>query len=396
MDMVIYKFFIYCCGMGRQLSQLESSPAYILFISSLRSKATKLKYADTLNYFIKFFGSDKTCEDLLEVPAKQIQALVIQFIVNMRDERKLAPNTIRLRTSALQAFFSINDIEGINWKKVKKFQGEFYKVAEDRPYTREEITKLLNVADIRNKAIILLFSSSGIRVGGLTNLQLKHLKPFNKYNLFMIEVYKKSKEHYVTFCTPECRKAIEEYLGWRKKYGEKLTPESPLFRKEFNRYESKDIRVRVRPITNLVISNMLRKIRLQAGIVENQPITETVKQGSARTEIMSAHGFRKYFATMMETEGVNPVYVELLLGHDVGLKTVYSRPTALQLLEGNGDKVRGYTAGINALTIDEANRLMMENKSLHSKLERFVQIQMEIDGIHKELALIRGQKIEPV
>jgi integrase len=378
--------------MGTTQELLESSPAYIQFISSLRSKATKLKYADTLNYFIKFFGSGKTCEDLLEIPPKQIQALVIQFIVNMRDDKGLAPNTIRLRTSALQAFFSINDIENINWKKVKKFQGELYKVAEDRPYTREEIAKLISVADIRNKAIILLFSSSGIRVGGLTKLQLKHLKPINKYSLYMIEVYKKSKEQYITFCTPEARKAIEEYLGWRKGQGEKLSPESPLFRKEFNRYEPKDIRGKVRPITNLVVANMLRKLRLQTGIVQNQPITESVKQGSARTEIMSAHGFRKYFATMMETEGVNPVYVELLLGHDMGLKTVYSRPTALQLLEGNGDKVRGYTAGINALTIDETHRLKMENTTLKETLTEWAKNRQEIAQIKKELALIQEKK----
>lgn len=183
-----------------------------------------------LNYFIKFFGSGKTCEDLLEIPPKQLQVLIIKFIIHMRDTKGLAPNTIQLRTSALQAFFSINDIEGINWKKVKKFQGEFYKVAEDSPYTREEITKLLNMADIRNKAIILLFSSSGIRVGGLTMLQLKHLKPVNKYSLYMIDVYMKSREQYITFCTPEARKAIEDYLSWRRKQGEKLTPESPLFR----------------------------------------------------------------------------------------------------------------------------------------------------------------------
>lgn len=141
---------------------------------------------------------------------------------------------------------------------------------------------------------------------------------------------------------------------------------------------------------------MLRKLRHVADIVENIPITETVKQGCARTEIMSAHGFRKYFATTLEIEGVNPVYVELLLGHDMGLKTVYSKPTPLQLLEGDGDKVRGYTSGINALTINEEHRLKMENTSLKETLAEWANNRQEIAQIKKELALIQEQKKQAV
>lgn len=378
--------------MGQEQQLLKQSPSYIEFISSLRSKATKTKYTDALVYFLKFLNNGMTCYQLLELPPKQIQAHLIRWIEDMRDNRKLAPRTIRLRTAGLQSFLSLNDMEGINWKKIKKFQGEFYNVAEDRPYTKEEIAKLLSVADIRNKAIILLFSSSGIRVGGLTKLQLKHLKPVNKYNLYRIEVYKKAREEYITFCTPEARKAIDDYLNWRGKQGEKLTPQSPLFRKEFNRYEPKDVRGRIRPITEKTIAPMLRKLRQVSGVVANIPITENVKQGQARTEIKAAHGFRKYFATMLETEGVNSLYVEFLIGHDVGLKSGYSKPSPTQLLEGNGDKVRGYTAGINALTIDDTHRLRTENMNLKQTLTEWAKNRQEMAQIRKELEEIRQQK----
>jgi hypothetical protein len=40
----------------------------------------------------------------------------------------------------------MNDIENINWPKIKKFKGEFYTVAEDRPYSRQEISLLINNA----------------------------------------------------------------------------------------------------------------------------------------------------------------------------------------------------------------------------------------------------------
>ena len=55
-------------------------------------------------------------------------------------------------------------------------------------------------------------------------------------------------------------------------------------------------------------------------------LTEGLVQGQPRHEVMGLHGFRKYFATTLETEDVNPIYIEFVLGHDMGLKSVYSKP----------------------------------------------------------------------
>jgi hypothetical protein len=37
-------------------------------------------------------------------------------------------------------------IAGLNWKKIGSFIGENIKTVKDRPYTREEINKLLDAA----------------------------------------------------------------------------------------------------------------------------------------------------------------------------------------------------------------------------------------------------------
>jgi site-specific recombinase XerD len=215
---------------------IVQSDAYKQFVNSLRAKQTKITYTEWLNDFLRYVDVPD-CGKLLtgEYTAKQIQSKIIEYVIDMKDNRGLSPNSIRNRISAIQHFFEINDYEGINWKKVKKFKGEFYTMVDDRPYTREEISTLIdNAHSLRNKAIILLFGSSGLRVGGLIRLQLKHLKRVEKYNIYQIEVYKKSREAYTTFCTSEARQAIDSYLAWRERLGEKLTPESPLFRTEFN------------------------------------------------------------------------------------------------------------------------------------------------------------------
>ncbi|MGH9982475.1 MAG: hypothetical protein ACRD8W_00785 [Nitrososphaeraceae archaeon] len=108
----------------------------------------------------------------------------------------------------------------------------------------------------------------------------------------------------------------------------------------------------------------MKLLRYETRIVKVQHITESVKRGKPRSHIKTLHGFRKYLSTCLETEGVNAVYVDLLLGHNLGLKSVYSKPTPTQLLEGNGDKVPGYIHGIDALTINEENRLKAKVKNL--------------------------------
>lgn len=61
-----------------------------------------------------------------------------------------------------------------------KFHPAKKKGQKDRPYTREEIQRLVEIADIRSKAIILFLSSSGMRIGALTHLKIKDLTPVEK------------------------------------------------------------------------------------------------------------------------------------------------------------------------------------------------------------------------
>lgn len=121
-------------------------------------------------------------------------------------------------------------------------------MVEDRPYTREEIKILVDHADLRNKAIILLLASSGVGIGAIPDFRIKDLEPMDKYLVHKITVYKKSKQKYITFCTPECRKAIDDYIKWRESLGEEIKPESPVFRRTFDKEDLLQIKNNARPL----------------------------------------------------------------------------------------------------------------------------------------------------
>jgi integrase len=135
-------------------------------------------------------------------------------------EKNFSSSTLSVHIAALHHFFSINDTT-LNRKKLSKFVGEQENKYDYRGYTHEEISKILSLCDVRGKVIVLLMASTGMRVGALPELKLKHIKRFrvgHNNHVYRIRVYASSKRYaYTTFCSPECAQAIDSYLEYRKR-----------------------------------------------------------------------------------------------------------------------------------------------------------------------------------
>jgi integrase len=61
------------------------------------------------------------------------------------------------------------------WKKIAKFYPDDV-TNSYRSYTKDEIKKLLSIADPRDRCIILLMASSGIRVGAIQTLKVQKIR----------------------------------------------------------------------------------------------------------------------------------------------------------------------------------------------------------------------------
>jgi integrase len=297
----------------------------------------------------------------------------------MRQDRKLSPSTVSVRTAAISHFYEMNDIE-LKWKKLKRFKGKFRTIVEDRPYTRDQIKKLIDRASLRDKCIILLMASSGMRRGALPHLRLKDIDRIDKYGIIKFNVYKKEQESYTTYCTPECTQVIDQYIRWREKLGEQFTPNTPLFRREFD-----------------TVTQVNRPLAIQAEGISKKinrllEYTEVrAKMGGRPTELMQTHGFRKFFKTACINAGMNPLYSEYVMGHRSGLTKSYFKPTDQELLEGN-DKALGYVAAINDLTINEEHRLHKKIDELTKKNDEIKTMEIrhaeEIKGIRDQMSQI--------
>jgi integrase len=338
------------------------------FVEACRSAATRILYQKGLDYFMDYIKLGREEYDrLLERDPKLIQMDMIRFITHMKKKNN-GSSTIHSYISGLNKFFIMNDVLSLNWKKIKSFAPEREKVAEDRPYNHDEIKKLLDITTPRNKALILIMSSAGLRVGGIPGLRVKDLIPIDDYGIYRINVYAKSKgSSYFTFCTPECRSAIDSYLDWRRRSGERITDDSPVFCIEYNAYDNRLTRT-IKPCTANAITHtidkLLRAIGMRGVGIENQE--------HKRREIMRSHGLRKFFETNAFKAGMDHIYIRRLMGQESGLEDAYLKLSEEELLEGDSKHV-GYVGIIDQLTISNENRVMRENVVLKSEVSEIRQ-----------------------
>jgi len=277
-----------------------------------------------------------------------IEHKIIEFI-NVLRERGLAFHAISNYVYSIMAFYKINDIV-LNTTKIGKFLPEERKIKKDRGYTHNEIHQLLDFVDERYRVIVLILSSTGIRIGSLPELRLRHLEKID--NIYKFTIYENSNEEYIAFCTPECADAIDSYLQMRRRFGENVTSDSLLIREQFD--SRSRINKKQRQLKSYTLARKLIDLSTRCGVRTNK--------------VKVCHGFRKFFTTQCVNARINPEIREMLLGHKIGLASVYYKPTEQEMLEE-------YEKAIDNLTINPANRLQRKIETLTIEKTRLDRIE---------------------
>jgi integrase len=222
--------------------------------------------------------------------------------------------------------------------------------------------------------------STGMRVGAIADLRLKHLHTIQQHqndgnSIYQIMVYENAAEQYYTFCTPECTKAIDDYLNYRKQYGEILTPESPLLREQFDKTDVLSIN-NTKPLSHNTIAVMVHQALVDAGLRKPAESAEQkMNLYKVRYGIMQSHGFRKFFFTnLVRSEAIAREY---LMGHRHGKKE--HGITELMMVSDKpeeSDLFKEYLKAIDLLTISEEKHLRQQVENLKTEI-------LDIDTLKK-------------
>jgi integrase len=342
----------------KKLQTVEAKKPYDRFIDAVENPNTRHEYASSLRLFMEYYKVTEY-EELLKLTTEEAEDMVIQYILSMK-KKGLSEGLITQRAAAIRKFFSSNRVN-LNWDFINQHKGKFKKKQKLEAYSHEQIEKLLQVCDLRTRCIVLIFSSTGIRIGALPELRKKHLKRIG--DLYQFTVYEGYDEEYVTFCTPECAIAIDSYLAYRERSGEVITEESYLIVRDF---DSEDIRQTNLPVSSSTIRNIMSKRMIKAGLRKLEHGVDTTH----RKQIPIDHGFRMFFTSQLVNSKLQPELRWLLEGHALKANDKSYVRVKDQLYDQ-------YIKAINNLTINPENRLKEQVKSLEADRDEITLMKLE-------------------
>lgn len=322
----------------------------VMFQNSQKSIHTAKQYLYYLNRFKDYYHL-KDFDSLLGMEPSKLQIMIEDWIIELK--KQVNPNTIPPMVFGVKSFFEANDVE-LKWKKIQRLMPDKIKASGIRAYSKDQIKIMIDTAkDIRAKALILFLASSGIRIGAIPDLRLKHLADYEGCKL--VTVYEGTKEEYQTFISPEATKALTVYHNKRIQDGEYFTENTPLFRKVYRLKSEKP-----KPVNKPTLQEIIRRVLINAGLRQG-------KKGN-RYDVQIDNGFRKFFnSAIKNTEGINLSYAEKLLGHSITI------PLDNHYLEPETAKIfKVYSSALTNLTIDESE---LQAAKLKAKEEKITQLE---------------------
>ena len=366
----------------------KNTESFRNFVRRFRnSPVTKKDYTAWLSRFMSYCNlpetrakikvevNDNTDLLLFDNNSKIIQNIIKQYIDYSYEVRHLSPVTVRGHYMAIKHFYESNEIT-LNWSLIKDCVGitTSMKRTLDMPYTYEEIHKMFDKADERKRVVILLLCSTGMRRGAVCEMKYGDLNWIEEHQIYEIKVYSGfQKDQYTTYCSLECAQALNSYLDYRRRYGEVITEDSYLIRKQFNTKTYNNAIKKIsdasdppekHKVSDWDIQNMLYQLLYDCGIRNPE---NKMKHMGDRHKNMVAHSFRKFFQNKCLEAGLDPFYVWVLMGHKagIGVEKHYYRPDSItgvnSLLELYAKKAMPY------LTISEESRLKLKNLELEMR-----------------------------
>lgn len=310
----------------------------------MRSPVTRDTYLPRLRIFfnhIRFLSNDESMELRCNIFAEKAKSnkdwaftKILEFFSFQKERvenKVITPATLRNFVKAIKLFCEMTEIE-IAWKRITRGLPRVKRYADYRAPTIEEIQKVAEYPDRRMKPIIYTMASTGIRLSVWDYLRWGHVKPIERDGKVVaakITVYAGDTEEYFTFITTEAYDELSKWMKFRQDAGEIIDKKSWVMcwkwdtKKGYNR--------------GLVTAQRKLEIigikRLINDALRTQCVRTKSQLNGRRYEFQADHGFRKWFKTRCELGSMKSIYIEMLMGHSIGISDSYYRITESELLE---------------------------------------------------------------
>lgn len=271
------------------------------------SPTTRYTYLKNVKRFVDWLEVEtpqQAIEKLQKLTVDERTELIDDFIAFLLDEEMNTSTIIQLVRGGVKKWLLLNDVK-MDWPKiqVEVLPGD-ERIVEDRMPSKEELKELLNVGNLRDRVLILVSTSSGLRIGTLASLNLGDITLDEEIPRIVVKrkpgrkVSRRMKA-YATFITPEAKKMLRQYIQHREKQGEEITDRSPIITSVKENQLGKFL-------SPMYLSNHWRRLLRRSHLA--------TKNGGPWHDI-HLHTLRKYFETQCTNAGVKTTYREFWMGH---------------------------------------------------------------------------------
>ncbi len=347
-----------------------TSESYMLFDSGINNVYTKRSYSANLDLFMYHSGLKKY-NLLKSMKIEKFKNLLTGFISHSKD-LELKRGSINTRMQAVFMYVDQNELL-IPKKKFKRMLPvDKIQKSQKKAYSTRDVQLMLDATpNLRAKALVHLFASTGIRPTGIqdndskTHLKVKDFKEMSG-GYGIITVYAEINEQdYKVPIHPEAFTAIKDYWNWREaENDEKITPESPAF-SAFKGYAT-DRQFITRTNATRIIRDSIHKAGIERKIINGD-----------KTDTGETYGFRKRFQTVFFNSTVQKSIKESFMGHSTGLEEIYTDMKDEQWLEH-------YKVCAIDLMISDHQRLREKNNRLESEKKEHGTIKQQISRAIEE------------
>lgn len=371
-----------------------------LFINKNLSESTQSLYTLGLKQYCDLTG--KTLEELLDeaedeeenIPRlrkRKIDSYLPRFKKSL-EERKLAPQTIKVYVSAVKTFYKYykitipevsTDVSDICLEK-----------NEGKLLTKEEIQKMVEIAPIRDKTMIYLMAMTGMAQAEVRNLTIKKFldaasdaldkkiktvenlfeyeKELNEVVLSLLITRKKVKYRYHSFIPPEVTKNIIYYLKERS-YGRNEKIRITDVRKElFVTHHGEKL-------TKSGVSSNFNRIGKKLGFT-------AIEKGAYG--FWRSHGLRKYFISTIINNTGDHILADYLVGHKID-------KTKRAYWKADPEKLKAkYMEVVGYLSVDESKFKVFESEEFKKLTAELKESKKESQNIKNEFREILLMNLE--
>jgi integrase len=203
----------------------ENDQATREWLDAFRAKPnTRNTYAVGWRRFIEFTGmiGDQILADRKADTEFRWEGKTLQFRQWMVAEKKLSQNTGRTAAECAEAFFSYHRLPLKFRKSEAATISRAQRKREDYRFNREDLKKMVDVADLTEKYVILVGKSFGLRAGDFACIKRGDLEPYvDREAPISIGVYMTQKETVPAypFIDADAKPVIKSMLGVMDKEG---------------------------------------------------------------------------------------------------------------------------------------------------------------------------------